>query len=136
MRLQCTAERRAGGIRGVHYQFVVPFRVVHFRAIGFGHVFEKHSGFGLRPGVHVYAVGIVPRIPAGGQRTFDAAVYYMDVDDGIVHALNENGKRYLTNASRVIHKGIELASNWQMSEDFNVSLAYSKSKHEYDEYED
>jgi outer membrane receptor protein involved in Fe transport len=67
--------------------------------------------------------------------TFDAAIYYMDVDDGIVRAYNDEGQRYLTNASRVIHKGIEAAVDWVVTTDFNVSLAYSKSKHEFDEDE-
>ncbi|TPH15188.1 TonB-dependent receptor [Litorilituus lipolyticus] len=67
---------------------------------------------------------------------FDAAIYYMDVDDGIVHAYNTNGQRYLTNASRVIHKGLEAALDWTISQEFNISLAYSKSKHEFDEHED
>ncbi|MCW8879326.1 MAG: TonB-dependent receptor [Kangiellaceae bacterium] len=68
--------------------------------------------------------------------TFDFAIYYMDVDDGIVHAYNANGQRYLVNASRVIHKGIELATLWKVSEQIEVSAAYTQTKHEYDEYED
>ncbi len=68
--------------------------------------------------------------------TFDAAIYYMDVDDGIVHAYNEDsGYRYLTNASRVLHKGIELSTLWVITEEVNLSIAYSKSKHEFDEHE-
>jgi len=67
---------------------------------------------------------------------FDAAIYYMDVDDGIVHAYNDSGQRYLTNASRVIHRGYEVAVNWSLNEQFNTSFAYTKSKHEYDEHED
>lgn len=67
---------------------------------------------------------------------FDAAVYYMDVDDGIVHAFNDNGQRYLTNASRVIHKGFEASMLWKVNEQLNVSVAYSKSKHEFDKHED
>jgi len=66
--------------------------------------------------------------------TFDAAIYYMDVDDGIVHAYNEQGQRYLTNASRVIHKGFEFAVDWQIMPSLDISLAYSKSNHEYDEF--
>ena len=66
---------------------------------------------------------------------FDSAIYYMDVDDGIVHAFNEDGQRFLTNATRVIHKGIEASVTWQLSEQFNLSTAYSRSKHEFDEYE-
>lgn len=68
--------------------------------------------------------------------SFDTAIYYMDVDDGIVHAYNDDGQRYLTNAARVIHKGIEASITWQINEQLNISTAYSKSKHEFDEHED
>jgi outer membrane receptor protein involved in Fe transport len=67
--------------------------------------------------------------------TFDAAVYFMDVDDGIVHAYN-NGQRYLTNASRVIHKGFETSAHWNASETTKISLSYSQSKHQFDEHND
>ncbi len=67
--------------------------------------------------------------------TFDTAIYYMDVDDGIVHAYNDNGQRYLTNAARVTHKGIEASVLWQINEQLNISTAYSQSKHEFDEHE-
>jgi len=67
--------------------------------------------------------------------TFDTAIYYMDVDDGIVHAYNDSGQRYLTNASRVIHKGVEASILWQINEQLNISTAYSQSKHEFDEHE-
>jgi len=66
----------------------------------------------------------------------DTALYYMDVDDGIVHAYNDNGQRYLTNATRVIHQGIEISLMWQINEQFNISTAYSHSKHEFDKHED
>jgi outer membrane receptor protein involved in Fe transport len=67
--------------------------------------------------------------------TFDTAIYYMDVDDGIVHAYNDDGQRYLTNASRVTHKGFEASVLWQINEQLNISTAYSQSKHEFDEHE-
>ena len=71
--------------------------------------------------------------------TFDAAIYYMDVDDAIVRAyINEGknkGQRILINADRVTHKGIELALNWQISEQFSLNTAYSQSKHQYDQHE-
>ncbi len=68
--------------------------------------------------------------------SFDATIYYMDVDDGIVHAYNDDKQRYLTNASRVIHKGFEVAADWFITEEFNLSAAYSKSKHTFDKHED
>jgi outer membrane receptor protein involved in Fe transport len=67
--------------------------------------------------------------------TFDAALYVMDVDDGIVHAYNNQGQRYLTNAAKVLHKGIELSTLWVINKEINMSVAYSKSKHEFDEHE-
>ena len=67
--------------------------------------------------------------------TLDAAIYYMDVSDGIVTKYDDNDQRYLTNASRVIHKGFEVATHWQISNEFNLSVAYSKSKHEFDQDE-
>lgn len=69
------------------------------------------------------------------QVTFDVAIYYMDVDDGIVHAYNDKGQRYLTNASRVIHKGYEVSSFWKPSPQFNISVAYSQSSHKFDQHE-
>ncbi|PHR82033.1 MAG: TonB-dependent receptor [Colwellia sp.] len=69
--------------------------------------------------------------------TFDTAIYYMDVDDGIVHAYNQDtGYRYLTNAARVTHKGIEASILWQINEKLNISAAYSQSKHEFDQHDD
>lgn len=67
--------------------------------------------------------------------TFDTAIYYMDVDDGIVHAYNDSGQRYLTNASRVLHKGVEASISWKINEQLNISTAYSESKHEFDAHE-
>jgi len=67
--------------------------------------------------------------------TFDAALYFMDVDDGIVHAYNEQGQRYLTNAARVLHKGLELSTLWVINEEVNLSVAYSKSSHKFDQHD-
>lgn len=70
-----------------------------------------------------------------GDLSFDAALYYMDVDDGIVRAYNDAGQRYLTNANRVIHQGIEMAAHWQLSQSLTINLAYTHSQHEFDEDE-
>ena len=71
----------------------------------------------------------------GENISFDAALYYMDVDDGIVHAYNSNGQRFLTNASRVVHKGFEIAVNWQVNQSVNLTTAYTLAEHEFDEHE-
>lgn len=68
--------------------------------------------------------------------TFDFAIFYMDVDDGIVQAFNDSGQRYLINASRVTHKGVELAADWNATKSFNINFAYSRTKHLFDEYND
>lgn len=68
--------------------------------------------------------------------SFDVALYYMDVDDGIVHAFNSSNQRFLVNASRVIHKGIEVAVDWQLGKEWNLGLAYSLSEHEFDQHDD
>ena len=70
------------------------------------------------------------------EMTIDFAIYYMDVDDGIVRAYNENGQRYLVNATRVIHKGVEFATNWQATEELEINFAFSATKHEFDNYEE
>jgi outer membrane receptor protein involved in Fe transport len=67
---------------------------------------------------------------------FDFAVYYMDVDDGIVQVYNDDGQRYLTNASRVIHKGFEAAMQWSINEQFNLSTSYTQAKHEFDQHDE
>ncbi|MCL2915238.1 TonB-dependent receptor [Shewanella corallii] len=66
--------------------------------------------------------------------SLEAAVYYMDVDDAIVTAYDDFGASYRVNAASVVHKGIELGAKWQLSEAFELSLAYSRSKHEFDHY--
>ncbi|MEC4725168.1 TonB-dependent receptor [Shewanella sp. D64] len=67
--------------------------------------------------------------------SLDTAVYYMDVDDGIVRAYNDAGQRYLTNAARVIHQGVEVSVAWKINEQLNLSTAYSRSHHEFDQHE-
>jgi outer membrane receptor protein involved in Fe transport len=67
--------------------------------------------------------------------TFDFAIFYMDVDDGIVNTFNDDGQRYLVNATRVIHKGIEFATDWNLSDSININFAYSRTKHLFDQYE-
>ena len=66
--------------------------------------------------------------------TLDLAVYRMDVDDAIVNAYDDNGTRYQTNAGRVIHQGVEMAADWRIDDNLDLSLTYSKSKHEFDRF--
>ena len=66
--------------------------------------------------------------------TLDVAVYSMDVDDAIVNAWDDSGVRYKANAGKASHVGIEIATDWQVSQSTSLSLSYSKAEHEYDEY--
>ncbi|QSX30482.1 TonB-dependent receptor [Shewanella cyperi] len=67
--------------------------------------------------------------------SWDLALYYMDVDDGIVNAFDsELGFRYQVNATRVIHKGLELAADWQATRELALSLAFTRASHEFDDY--
>ncbi len=62
------------------------------------------------------------------------AIYYMDVDDAIVRAYSDTGQSYQTNAGRIVHQGIELSVNSQLSDELSVSVAISKSRHKFDRY--
>jgi len=62
------------------------------------------------------------------------SAYYMDLDDALVRAYTDDGFAYHTNAGRVIHKGLEFSINSQLSEEFEASLALSKSVHQFDKY--
>ena len=66
--------------------------------------------------------------------SIDIALYYMDVADGIVTAYNSDNKRYLTNAARMTHKGVEISAQWSPVEQIDLSVAYSKSQHQFDHY--
>jgi len=63
-----------------------------------------------------------------------AAIYFMDLDDALVSAVTDDGFDYQSNAGRVIHKGIELSINSQITSELEASLALSKSVHQYDNY--
>ena len=66
--------------------------------------------------------------------SFDMAAYSMNVDDAIVNAYNDSGIRYQTNAGKITHRGIELSANWQFNPSFDISVAYSRVKHKFDEF--
>jgi len=68
--------------------------------------------------------------------TLDFAIFYMDVEDGIIRAESENAQRILVNANRVIHKGFEFATNWHINEELELNFAYTSTKHILDEYEE
>ncbi|NRA70952.1 MAG: TonB-dependent receptor [Gammaproteobacteria bacterium] len=62
------------------------------------------------------------------------SLYFMDVDDALVRAYDQNGLSYQTNAGRVTHQGIELSLNSQLTQELALSLALTKAKHKFDDY--
>jgi iron complex outermembrane receptor protein len=66
--------------------------------------------------------------------SFDFALYSMNVDNAIVNAYDDLGVRYQTNAGKVSHKGVELSTQWQVNPSFDLSFAYTRTKHQFDEF--
>ncbi len=62
----------------------------------------------------------------------DIALYYMTIDDSIVRRENADGDRFYVNGGKTLHRGIELGVNARLSETFSMRVAYSYSKHEFD----
>ncbi|MDF2182396.1 TonB-dependent receptor [Neptuniibacter sp. CAU 1671] len=62
------------------------------------------------------------------------AVYRIDIDDAIVLARDGNDDTYRTNAGRVQHTGIEIETRYKLSPDWSAQLAFSHSRHAFDDY--
>lgn len=63
---------------------------------------------------------------------FEASLYIMSIDDTIVRRENTSGDRYYVNGGETSHRGIELALNSNINKQFSTKIAYSYSKHEYE----
>ncbi len=64
-----------------------------------------------------------------GKTYVELTAYYMTIDDTITRDNDTGGYR---NGGSTIHKGIELTTQAQMTKDWAARLAYSYSKHEFD----
>jgi len=62
----------------------------------------------------------------------ELALYYMTIDDTITEYRPTVGDRYYDNGGTTIHKGVEVTLDAKMSQDFATHVAYSYSKHNYD----
>jgi len=68
-----------------------------------------------------------------GKSYTELAAYYMTIDDTITRYTNATtSDYYYDNGGSTIHKGIEFSAQAQATDDFSVRLAYSYSKHNYD----
>jgi len=63
----------------------------------------------------------------------ELATYYMSIDDTITRYTNDvTQDYYYNNGGSTIHQGVELSALAQMTKDFATRIAYSYSKHNYD----
>ena len=63
---------------------------------------------------------------------FASALYLLTIDDTIVQRQNGSGDRYYENGGKTTHKGIELSLSSKLTDEFTSKVAYSYSKHEFD----
>ncbi|WP_457593493.1 TonB-dependent receptor [Hydrogenimonas sp.] len=70
----------------------------------------------------------------GAKSYTEIAAYYMTIDDTIVRYRNDiTGDYYYANGGSTVHRGIEFTLAAQMSEEWSTKLAYSYSRHNYDD---
>jgi outer membrane receptor protein involved in Fe transport len=67
-----------------------------------------------------------------GKHQLGTSLYQITIDDTIVRRENEAGERYYVNGRSTTHKGLEVSLSSQLTEQFSSKVAYSYSKHEYD----
>ena len=63
---------------------------------------------------------------------FTGALYYLVIDDTIVRRENAVKERFYVNGGKTHHKGLELSLTSTLSNEFNSHIAYSLSKHKFD----
>ena len=69
---------------------------------------------------------------ATSRHELEFAVYYMVIDDSIVRRENEARERFFINGGKTFHKGVEFSVSSKITREFKAKLAYSYSKHEFD----
>jgi iron complex outermembrane receptor protein len=63
---------------------------------------------------------------------FASSIYLLTIDDTIVRRENSAGDRFYVNGDKTTHKGIELSLSSKLTDEFTSKIAYSYSKHEFD----
>jgi outer membrane receptor protein involved in Fe transport len=66
------------------------------------------------------------------RHAFEATAYYLVIDDTIVRRENEFRERFYVNGDKTEHKGIELSLASSLTDEWHSKIAYSYSKHQYD----
>jgi iron complex outermembrane receptor protein len=63
---------------------------------------------------------------------FASSLYLLTIDDTIVRRQNSAGDRFYENGGKTTHKGIELSLSSKLTDEFTSKIAYSYSKHKFD----
>jgi outer membrane receptor protein involved in Fe transport len=66
------------------------------------------------------------------RHAFEATAYYLVIDDTIVRRENEFRESFYVNGDKTEHKGIELSLASSLTDEWHSKIAYSYSKHQYD----
>jgi len=80
---------------------------------------------------NTYEIGVKKQF---GEKSYaEVAFYYMSVDDTITRFRDAiTSEYYYNNGGSTIHKGLEATLQVQLTKDFATNIAYSYSKHNYD----
>ncbi len=70
-----------------------------------------------------------------GSHYLELAAYYMIIDDTIVRRTNTAGEDYYVNGGKTLHRGVELTLVSHWTDEWSTGVAYSHSRHEYDDDE-
>lgn len=111
----------------------------------YGHGFRAPSeGQLFRQGQAVNTVGLEPvkvdSYEAGarglllGRLSYDLSAYTMTMTDDILSYINPDGTTETVNAGRTLHRGVELAVGAEIARGLRADLAYSRSRHTYEEW--
>ncbi len=68
----------------------------------------------------------------GVRHGFSTALYQLVIDDTIVQRENAASERFYVNGGKTYHRGIELSLASKWTPEWTTRIAYSHSKHEYD----
>ena len=81
---------------------------------------------------NTYEIGLKKAF--GKRSSIELAAFYMTIDDTITRYTNEiTGDYYYANGGSTIHKGVEATINHKFSKEWATKLAYSYTKHMYDD---
>ncbi len=72
----------------------------------------------------------------GARAAFDLALYAMEKRDDIIAVQGAGGNRRNTNAGETEHYGVELNVDIQLTDSLDLGLAYSRSEHQFADWED